>query len=114
VTVKTMPGSSETGTGVVTASGNATGDMILGVYTAATGTFPATVELNVVSADALAAGDFCIVNVDISAGYYPTASSFAPPTLDEATGLDYSGDPLHPSSVTLTGELSLGVTAVVH
>jgi hypothetical protein len=109
VTVKTMPGSSETGTGVVTAPGIAAGALISGVYTAATGTLPGIVKVYMISAAGLAPGDFCIVNADINAGYYPTASSFAPPTLDDATGLDSV-----PNTVILTGQLSLSATAVVH
>ena len=109
VTVKTIPGSSETGTGVVTASASATGALISGLYTAATGTFPGTVKVYMISAAGLTAGDFCIVNADIPAGYYPTASSFAAPTLDDATGLDSV-----PNTVILTGQLSLSATAVVH
>jgi hypothetical protein len=108
VTVKTIPGSSETNTGVVTASASATGALISGVYTAATGTFPGKVKVYMISAGGLAAGDFCIVNADIPAGYYPTASSFAAPTLDDATGIDSVG-----STVILTGQLSLSATAVV-
>jgi hypothetical protein len=109
VTVKTMPASSETGTGVVTASGNATGALISGIYTAATGTFPGTVKVYVISAGGMTAGEFCTVTADITAGHYPTASSFAAPTLDDATGLDSL-----PSTVILTGQLSLTATAVVH
>jgi hypothetical protein len=119
VTVKTMLNSSETGTGVVTASGNAVNELIRGVYTAATGTFPGTVKVYVESANGFDAGEFCKVNIDIVAGYSPTASSFAQPTFilppdgDGALGLDLS-DPIHPSTVTLTGELSLTVSAVVY
>jgi hypothetical protein len=82
--------------------------LISGVYTAATGTFPATVKVYVVSASGMTAGDFCIVNADIAAGHYPTASNFAAPTLDDATGMDSV-----PSTVILTGQLSLSATAVV-
>jgi len=120
VTVKTMPApnSSETGTGVVIASGSATGAAIAGVYTAATGTSPGTVKVYVESGGGFSAGEFCKVNVNITAGYSPTASSFVQPTFilppdgDGALGID-STDPLHPSTVTLTNELSLAVTAVV-
>jgi hypothetical protein len=109
VTVKTQPASSETDTGVLNASGSATGAMIIGVYTAATGTFPGTVNVTVISSGGLTAGDFCTVNANITAGHYPTASSFAAPTLVEATGFDSSVN-----TVTLTGQLSLTATAVVH
>jgi hypothetical protein len=108
VTVKTIPASFETDPGVVTASGSATGAMIIGVYTAATGTFPGTVEVSVISPGGMAAGDFCTVNADITAGHYPTASSFAVPTLNDATGIDSV-----PNTVILTGQLSLTATAVV-
>lgn len=103
----------ETDAGVVTASGKASGASITGVYTVATGTFPAMVKLYVVEVDPITGagfdpGEFCIVKGDIAAGHYPTASSFAQPTLDDASGIDIST-----STVTLTGQLSLSATAVV-
>jgi hypothetical protein len=121
VTVKTMPApnSSETGTGVVTASGSATGAAIAGVYTAATGSSPGTVKVYVESGGGFSAGEFCKVNANIAAGYSPTASSFVQPTFiltpdgDGALGIDNS-NPQLPSTVTLTNELSLAVTAVVY
>ena len=119
VTVKTMLNSSETSTGVVTASGSAVGESIAGVYTAATGTFPGTVKVYVESANGFPAGEFCKVNTNIAAGYSPTAASFVLPTFilppdgDGALGLDIITDPLKPSNVVLTGELSLAVTAVI-
>jgi len=114
VTVNTMsaPNSSETGTGVVTASGSATGAMISGVYTAATGTFPGTVKVLVFKMNpdgtGFNPGEFCKVKANIAAGYSPAPSSFALPTLDDATGIDSLS-----STVILTGQLSLTATAVV-
>jgi len=115
VTVKTIPATnpSETDIGVVTASGSAAGALISGVYTAATGTFPGTVKVLVFNMNldgtGFNPGEFCKVNADIAAGYSPAASSFATPTLDDATGIDSLG-----STVILTGQLSLTATAVVH
>lgn len=90
VTVKTMPNSSETGTGVVTASGMASGALIYGVYTPATGIYPGTVGVYVTSATGFDAGEFCKVSCDFAAGNAPTASDFVPLTLDDATGWDSS------------------------
>ncbi len=111
VTVKTMLNSSATGTGVVTLSGSAltSGALVEGVYTAATGTFPGTVKVSVAGGAGFAAGEFCKVNCDIAAGSYPSASSFAKPTLDDATGIDASI-----STVILTGQLSLSQSTVVN
>ena len=116
VTVKTVPGSSETGTGVVTASGSATGAFIAGNYTAATGTLPATVKVIIIKVNSdgtgFNPGEFCKVNADIAAGYSPAASSFTTPTLDDVTGYDT----LTSSTTTtvLQDKLSLSATAVVH
>jgi hypothetical protein len=115
VTVKTLP-SSETDAGVVTASGSATGAFISGLYTAATGTYPATVKVLIakVNADGTGfnPGEFCKVNVDIAGGYTYTPSNFTPPTLDDVTGFDT----LTTSTVTtaLQGQLSLSSAVVIN
>jgi hypothetical protein len=114
VTVKATPDSINPGKlvtdpGVVT--DNPAGSYIESVYSAATGTFPGLVKVHVVSATGFAAGTFCKVNGDIAAGHYPTASSFAQPTLDDATGYDT----ISSSTVTtLAGQLSLTSTVVIN
>jgi hypothetical protein len=113
VSVKSTVNPPETDANVVTASGKAAGASIIGVYTEATGTFPATVKLSVVKVDPITGagfdpGEFCTVTCDIAAGHYPVASNFVQPTLDDATGIDITT-----STVILTGQLSLTGTAVV-
>jgi hypothetical protein len=93
---------------VVTATGNATGAQISAVYTAAVGGTPAMVKVHIVSANGFSAGEFCTIACDISTGTNPSASDFAQPTLDEATGIDSSD-----STVNLTSELSLAAAAVI-
>ncbi len=118
VTVKSSVNAPLTDDGVVTATtGTASNITILGVYTAATGTFPGKVKISIINFDPITGagfdpGPFCKVNGNIAAGHYPTASSFVQPTLDDATGTDLS-NPSLPSTVVLTGELSLSATAVV-
>jgi hypothetical protein len=106
----TMPSSSATGTGVVTASGKALGAVINGVYTAATGTFPGTVKVYVYSATGFAAGEFCKVTANIASGS-PTVSSFVPLILDDATGIDTN---TISTVLGLEGNLSLSATASIY
>ncbi len=114
VTVKSTVNPPATDDGVVVASGMASGASVDGVYTAATGTFPGKVDVYIVKVDPITGagfnpGEFCKVNCNIAAGSYPSASSFAQPTLDDATGVDVSI-----STVILTGQLALSETAVVN
>jgi hypothetical protein len=95
--------------GVVT--DNPAGSYITSVYSAATGTFPGTVKVHVASATGFPAGNFCKVNGDIAAGHYPTASSFAQPTLDSVTGFDINTTG---TVTTLAGQLSLTATVVIN
>ena len=113
VTVKTLLNSSQTGTNVVIAAGQALGAPIIGVYTASTATLPGTVKVTLLTNNpsiGITAGEFCQVNADIAPGNYPTASSFAQPALDSAQGWDSTQQ----SSVDLTEQLSLSQTAVVN
>ena len=59
------------------------------------------------------AGEFCKVNCDIAAGHYPTSTDFQQQPTFKAIGLD---DPNagKPSTVNLTGQLSMKVTAVIN
>lgn len=120
VTVKATPDSINpaklvTNTGVLTASGKTSdpSTLVNGVYTPAASTSPGTVKINILSASGFDAGEFGKVTCDIAAGYYPTASDFVQPTLDSATGIDNT-DPLHPSSIDLTNNLTLTATAVIN
>jgi hypothetical protein len=116
VTVKTLPNSSETSAGVVTASGNAAGATVVGTYTAASGPNPGLVKVFIVKVNidqtGFNPGEFCKVNVDIAAGNSYTPSSFAAPTLDDVTGFDT----LTTSTVTtvLQGQLSLSSAVVIN
>jgi ABC-type glycerol-3-phosphate transport system substrate-binding protein len=97
VTVQTLPApnSSETGTGVVTASGDATGALILGAYTAATETLPGTVKIVVINLNpdgtGFNPGEFCKLSVTVAAGFAAPAADFNV-TLDDATGADAAGN----------------------
>jgi len=92
VLTKPAPNSSETGPGVVTASGEATGAYIIGHYTAATGTLPGTVKIvvikvNPVDGTGFNTGEFCKLSVAVAAGISAPAANFNV-TLDDATGVD--------------------------
>jgi hypothetical protein len=110
VTVKTMLNSSETGTGVVTASGMASGALISGVYAPATGTLPGTVKLLIASSTGFNAGEFSHVTCDIAGGHYPKPSDFPMPTFT-ASGIVASPTV---STIDLTGYMSLTATAVIN
>jgi len=60
-----------------------------------------------------AAGEVCKVNCDIAPGYHPTATDFQQQPTFKASGLN---DPnaVKPSTVDLTGQLSLTVTAAIN
>jgi hypothetical protein len=105
-----MPNSSATGTGVVTASGMmASGTIIGGTYTAATGTFPGNVKVYAYSTEGTVAGEFCKVHANIASGS-PTASSFKPLKLDDATGINTN---TNNTVLGLEGSLILSATAVI-
>ena len=93
----------------LTATGSANGAIINGIYTAATGSTPALVKVTIASASGISAGAFCTLTCTIAAGANVTASNFAQPTLDDASGWDTSG-----TSVDLTQDLSLAETAVLN
>lgn len=110
VTVRSTTNPPITDYGVVTATGSASESLVVAVYTASTSTQAGAVKIHIVSVAGISAGDFCIVTCDIAAGNHPTQSSFAPPTLDVATGYDST------TSSTVSGleqKLSLTSTVVV-
>lgn len=74
VSVKTYLNSAQTGTDVVVASGmSAPADLVLGVYSAASG----TVSVYVLTAAGFPAGEFATINCDIKTGFKPQASDFS-------------------------------------
>ena len=95
--------------GVVTPTGSASGSSLSAIYAAATDIMPGTVKIHLASGTGFSPGDFCTIACDISSGTHPRASDFAAPILDDATGLDASV-----STVMLTGDLSVTVTAVIN
>ncbi len=95
----------ETDDGVVSAAGTASGSLVSGVYTAATISSPGMVTVYVASGAGFDPGVFCTVKGSLAPGSRPTASDFAPLTLDDATGIDASV-----STVVLTNQLSLTAT----
>ncbi len=115
VTVKSSANPPETDINVVTASGKAAGASISGVYTAATGTFPAMVSVYIVKVDPITGagfdpGEFCKVTCDIAAGYYPKTTDFPQPTFFAASGWDT----ILNSTVDLTYKLTPTSTVVVN
>jgi len=92
----------------LTATGSASGSIINGVYTPATNSTPATVTVNIASANGISAGPFCTLTCNIATGTNPRQSDFVQPTLVNATG--WNSD----STITLTQELSLAETAVIN
>ena len=115
VTVKASPDSVDpailvTDPGVVIATSAASGSLVSAIYSAANGSLPGTVKIHVASAAGFDAGEFCKVTCDIAAGSYPTAWSFAPPTLDDATGFDTS---TNSTVLGLEAELSVAAVAVI-
>jgi hypothetical protein len=74
VSVKTFLNSTQTGTNVVVASGYAVpADLVLGVYSSASG----TVNVYVTKASGFASGEFATVNCDIASGASPIAANFS-------------------------------------
>jgi len=114
VTVNASPDSSnpevlDVSPSVLSATGSASGAIINGTYTAATSGTPATVKVNIASANGISAGAFCTLTCNIAADTNLSASSFTQPTLDAATGFDTTD-----TTVTLTQDLSLAETAVLN
>ena len=74
VSVKTFLNSTQTGSNVVIASGNAVAaDLVMGVYSSASG----TVNVYVTKASGFASGEFATVNCDIASGASPNAADFS-------------------------------------
>ena len=114
VTVKSTAIPPQTDSGVVigTVNGAAAGTYYVASYTPATG----KVRIVMVSPKGNGfngAGEFCKVNCDITAGYYPKATDFQQQPTFKASGID---DPnaLKPSSVDLTGQLAMTVAATIN
>lgn len=111
VTVRSTTNPPVTDNGVVMATGSAAGSLVVAVYTAPTSTQAGMVKIHIVNAAGFSAGEFSVVNCDITAGTDPKPSNFVPPTLDNATGFDSN------SSSTVLGleqELLLTSTVVIH
>ena len=111
VTVKStaLPPQTDAGVVVGTVNGAAAGTYYVASYT------PATRKVRIVMVSPKgngfsSAGEFCQVNCDITAGYYPTATDFQQQPTFKASGID---DPnaAKPSTVDLTNQLSMNVTA---
>jgi hypothetical protein len=74
VSVKTFLNSTQTGTNVVIATGNAvSADLVLGVYSSASG----SVNIYVTKASGFASGEFATVNCDIASSASPNAAGFS-------------------------------------
>ena len=106
VTVKsTTPPQTDAGVVVGTVNGALAGAS----YSPATG----KVHIIIVSPNGngfTAAGEFCKVKCDIAAGQHPTAADFQQQPIFTASGLDTAKI----STVDLTGQLSLKVTAAIN
>jgi hypothetical protein len=93
----------QTDAGVVSASGvAASGSVTTGVYTAATGTFPATLRILVANPNGFSTGEFCTVNADIALGRWPTSGEFS---IGHFSASDENGSVID----GLTGELTVGI-----
>jgi hypothetical protein len=100
VTVKASPSSANpqamvTDLGVVSASGQAAGAEIASGLYLVSSTTPTTykVELSVSKSSGFSAGEFAVVNCDITAGYFPAVTAF---TVTDFKAVDQNG-------ATLTG-----------
>lgn len=114
VTVKSTTAPPQTDVGVVTATGAAAvGSSVIAVYSAATGTLSGTVRILIAAnTDGFSAGEFSKVICDIAAGHYPKITDF-PVQMFVASGLNIS-DPIHPSTVDLTNNLTLTSTVAIN
>ncbi|HXY54433.1 MAG TPA: hypothetical protein VEM40_07165 [Nitrospirota bacterium] len=110
VTVKsTTPPQTDASVVVGTANGAAPGTYNTGSFSPATG----KVHIVFVSPQGNGfngPGEFCKVNCNIAAGYYPTAADFQQLTF-KASGLNKNPQP---TTVDLTGQLSMTVTAAIN
>jgi hypothetical protein len=113
VTVKsTTPPQTDAGVVVGTVNGAVAGTYSIASYLPATG----KVRIIFISPKGngfSGAGEFCKVNCDIAAGYHPTAADFQQQPTFKAGGLN---DPkaATPSTIDLTGKLSMTVTAAIN
>ncbi len=93
VTLKSTTNPPETDSGVVTASGVATGSLIDANYSAPTSTLPGKVRIALVSLG-FSTGEFATVNGDIATNSNPTAADFSVSNFsvnDETTASPISG-----------------------
>lgn len=93
--------------GVVTLTGSALGALSTAVYTAASGSTPASLRIQVASGSGLNPGAFITINFDLTPGSTAKAADFNPLLLS-AKGLDKVLD----STVDLTSQLSLAAAVV--
>ncbi len=109
VTVKSTMSPPEPDSGVVSATGEAAGSYIMANYTAATSSSAGSIKLVLVSSSTINAGIFSTITCDLAAGSSPSAADFT--TTDfKASGLVSTPTA---STVDLTSELSLSVTATL-
>jgi hypothetical protein len=83
-----------TSTGVVVASGAAagTGTMVMGTYTAASGSTAGSVAIHVADANGFGTGQFATVTCDLATGVTPTAADFS---LSSFGAVDLNGVAIH-------------------
>ncbi len=109
VTVKATPDIANpavlvTNTGVVTASGVATGANTIasGTYSAAAGATPGKVVVHVVNPDGFATGEFVTITCDITVGSFPQAADF---TVTDFTAVDLYGAQISGPTAALTADI---------
>jgi hypothetical protein len=109
VTAQASPSSAnpnvmETNFGIVTASGQATGAvLVFASYIASSATSTMSkVEVNIVKSSGFSTGEFAVANCDIAAGNFPTAADF---TVTDFKAVDLNG-------AALTG-LTVGYTVAL-
>ncbi len=99
---------------VVTLSSAAAGAGVMASYTQSTGSLPGQLKIILASTQStgFTAGELGKVNCDIAAGFYPVVSDFTQPSF-VVSGLktDPTGSVI--STVDLTGQMSLAVTAEI-
>jgi hypothetical protein len=99
VTLKSSA-SGTTDDGVVVPSGAAaTNTYAVGVYTAATGTFPGKIRVLMVNAAGFTPGEFCTVNAELAPGYFPAAADF---TIESFAASDETGSVINGMASGLT------------